>query len=103
MYFKHGTDARCPEVSGACEHGETPLHATVEKGHFDIVKMLVEAGADVNVEDDTSKAPLRLAQMQENKEIGEFLLENGARKLSELEYLLENLELQITLSFIAYL
>ncbi|KAI1472363.1 ankyrin repeat-containing domain protein [Daldinia caldariorum] len=81
-YFKLGTDAKCPEVDGTCDGGKTPLHAAVEKGHLDIVKMLVEAGADINAEDDMSKTPLFYARIHENKEIGEFLLENGALQLS---------------------
>ena len=30
------------------QDGQSPLHAASEKGHFDIVRTLIEAGANVN-------------------------------------------------------
>ena len=34
-------------------HQGTPLHLAAEAGHMDIVRHLVEKGADINIKDDT--------------------------------------------------
>ena len=37
------------DVNGYDRHGNTPLSAATEKGHAQCVKLLIEAGADVNL------------------------------------------------------
>lgn len=39
----------------------TPLHEAVKNNHVDVVRLLVEAGADVNVKDERLVSPLLLA------------------------------------------
>lgn len=63
--------------------GQCPLHQAVLKGRVDLVKLLVERGADVNAqvakqwvwEDDT---PLMIAVEKENVQIVKALLKAGA-------------------------
>ncbi|XP_039303117.1 transient receptor potential channel pyrexia-like isoform X2 [Solenopsis invicta] len=47
--------------------GRTPLHYAVENNHADVVRILVERGADVNVEDEDRITPLLLAGSAMNR------------------------------------
>ncbi|RDL38342.1 uncharacterized protein BP5553_02682 [Venustampulla echinocandica] len=54
---------------------KTPLMAAVHNNRFEITRMLVDYGADVN---DGSPAPIVLAARNENTEIFQYLRERGA-------------------------
>ena len=57
-----------------------PLHKAAAEGQMDIVKALVERGADVNVRTrDTEDTPLHLAIQQGRRGIAEYLVQKGAR------------------------
>lgn len=57
-----------------------PLHRASQAGEIDIVKALVEAGADVNVRTrDTEDTPLHMAIMGGRRGIAEYLVSKGAR------------------------
>jgi len=51
------------------------LHRASQKGHKEIVKLLIAEGADVNAKDKYGMTPLHLA---ETKEAAELLIANGA-------------------------
>jgi ankyrin repeat protein len=55
----------------------TPLGVAVRSGHLDIVRLLVEAGADVNYLSWRS-TPLELAAQRGRTDIAMYLLEHGA-------------------------
>lgn len=55
-----------------------PLHAALAGQHDMIAKMLIEAGANVNVLQQSRISPLHLAAQQGNVELIILLLENGA-------------------------
>ena len=57
--------------------GYTPLHIATEKGHFDIVKMLVENGADLNGRGPSSMNPLSIAAKKGFTQIAEYYLAKG--------------------------
>jgi ankyrin repeat protein len=70
--------------------GETPLVAAACKGNFDVVRMLVEAGADVNRPDAEGTLPLEMAHdLRENlpgnfrddsyADIAQYLVAHGAQ------------------------
>ena len=58
--------------------GFTALHVAVIKNDFEIVKMLIEAGADVNASNINGFTPIIEASKWASPEIVSYLLENGA-------------------------
>ncbi|XP_067045027.1 transient receptor potential cation channel subfamily A member 1-like isoform X2 [Acropora muricata] len=64
----------------------TPLHYAASKGNPQIVKKLLCAGADVNVQDEEEKLPFHLATESGNLECVKLLLEANRESLHSLEY-----------------
>lgn len=61
--------------------GETPLHAAIEEGHTEVVRLLIETGADKNqATPDDDETPLHLAARKGHLEIVRVLVEAGADK-----------------------
>ena len=56
----------------------SPLSAAVYKDYFDIVKLLVENGASINLNDGTGVSPFHSAVLHKDMEILTYFLENGA-------------------------
>ena len=56
-----------------------PLHYACHRNNFEIVKLLVENGADIDLHDDCHPAPLFYAIQNGNKRVAEYLLDRGAR------------------------
>lgn len=67
----------CGNVNVKNEQGDTPL-SIVSKCRFDLVKLLVEHGADVNLKSEEIISPLHWAVEYDNDEIVNYLLEQGA-------------------------
>lgn len=59
--------------------GVTPLIAAAENGSLEVVRLLVDAGADVNRPDSSGFTPLMGAARAGHAKMVEFLLERGAR------------------------
>ena len=59
---------------------KTPLHAAVESGHLEAVRFLVQNGAQKDVLDDFGCTPLDLAVQNEHLDLVRFLVEEGANK-----------------------
>ena len=57
----------------------TPLIAAIEAGHFHVVHLLADAGADVNRPDSSGFTPLMGAARAGHAKMVQFLLERGAR------------------------
>jgi hypothetical protein len=96
--------ANCPrDVNVRGGMYQTPLHAALAKGHFDIALMLLEHGADVNIRDDQGHSPLHTASFKGRRDIVAFLLarkksvevENGKGKIA-LDGTRDNEELDAT-------
>lgn len=67
----------CNDLNIKNKEGQTPL-CFVSKCRYDLVKLLVENGADVNLQSDERISPLHWAVEYDNEEIVEYLLSKGA-------------------------
>ena len=65
-------------------HKGPPLHAASSKGNVSIVKMLVEAGADVDRCSVLDYTPLHLACIEDHKEVVDYLIREAGCKVGEL-------------------
>jgi fido (protein-threonine AMPylation protein) len=71
--------------SGGNPNDETPnghrlLQLAVKAGLEKIVKLLVDAGAEVDVKDRSGLTPFQIAVVQENKTLADFLVSKGAKR-----------------------
>ena len=67
-----------PELD--CAEGFTPLCWAISKQWIDIVKILLDSGADTEIKDKDGRTALHLAVSIENKQIIQMLLDAGANK-----------------------
>lgn len=58
--------------------GDSCLHIGVGRGNIRAVKLLIEAGLDINKKGDMSLTPLHVAYRERQFEIAQLLIENGA-------------------------
>ncbi len=65
------------DVNTKSKNGAVALHGAAWSGHREIAELLIQNGADVNIQSD-SGTPLRTACLRGKKEIVELLLANGA-------------------------
>ena len=79
------------------KYEKTPLHHATRAGYYEIVKMLIAAGADVNVKNIAGKTPLDRAVKFNVTEIAELLRKHGAKHgekpppaLGDEDYLVED-------------
>ena len=72
--IKHGADVNAKEIS----LGRTPLYRAVHRGHKDIVILLLQNGADVNISNKAKDTPLHTAVDVGFMDIMKILLEHGA-------------------------
>lgn len=71
--------AKDPQLVNAKDKdGRTPLHWACRGVHLDVVKLLVEKGADVNAEDNNKIVPLHSLATRNNAPAIAVLLDNGA-------------------------
>ena len=54
------------------------MHLAVWNGHTDIVKLLLDAGADKDIKNSCHRTPLHLATMKNHTDIVKLLIERGA-------------------------
>ncbi|HET9839214.1 MAG TPA: ankyrin repeat domain-containing protein [Candidatus Angelobacter sp.] len=69
-------DSTLVNAKGA--HRKTPLHWAAEKNHTELARILIGAGADLDVEVSWGMTPLQWAANMGSREVAEVLLEHGA-------------------------
>ncbi|KAI6084967.1 hypothetical protein F4821DRAFT_241966 [Hypoxylon rubiginosum] len=72
-----GTHARL--ISRKDNYGRTPLYWAVNRGHREMVELLLEHGARVNFKDRSMLTALHIAVIGQNRDVVSVLLEHGAR------------------------
>ncbi len=67
------------DVNRLSSENTSPLAAATRKGHFEIVRILLEAGADLNgISEDRGHSPLMDAAAEGHRDILEFFIGKGA-------------------------
>ena len=61
--------------------GHRPLQLAIKSGQREIVKLLLDAGADINTRDQSKLTPFQTAVLHEDKAIADLLLTRGAARL----------------------
>lgn len=69
------------DANSAAEDGQTALHVAVCNGHLEMVRILLERGANVNKKDARGWTPKALAEQQGKKSIYDLLLSYENRRL----------------------
>uniref|UniRef100_A0A4W3JE16 Ankyrin repeat domain 6b n=1 Tax=Callorhinchus milii TaxID=7868 RepID=A0A4W3JE16_CALMI len=60
------------------KHGRTPLHLASYKGHIDVVRILLKASCDLDIQDDSDQTALHRAAVVGNTEVISALIHEGA-------------------------
>ncbi|CAG8700691.1 20719_t:CDS:2 [Cetraspora pellucida] len=90
--FSYAKQGKSSEISGILESGEANvnakddqglslLHWACDRGHLNVVKLLVEKGADMNVLTTGNETPLHYACISEHLDCARYLYKNGANIL----------------------
>jgi hypothetical protein len=72
LLIDHGADPN----TRASRSGFTPLHRASENGRIEVVRLLIEHGANVEMQDKYGRTPLNVASGDQRGEIKELLLEH---------------------------
>jgi Ankyrin repeats (3 copies) len=77
LFIKHGADINVSDP----RHGSTPLHRASGWGRFNIVKILIENGANINARNNEGQTPLyRAERYGKNEDVEDYLKSKGAIK-----------------------
>jgi ankyrin repeat protein len=79
-----GLELTDPNQRGAVD--DTVLHLAARTGAIEDMKVLIDAGADVNIAGDLGNTPLHQAAMMDQFESVKFLLKCGAKKQLKNEF-----------------
>jgi ankyrin repeat protein len=70
------------DVATPNNHGWTPLHTAADKGHAEVVKLLLKKGADTAVSNIDGATPLYRAACGGHIEVLRLLLKRGGANLA---------------------
>jgi len=75
LLLEHGAN---PNIGSPGASNQLPIHAAVTAKSLELVKLLIAKGSELDVQDDSDKAPLIYAVDQDSLPLTEALLEGGA-------------------------
>jgi len=78
LLLERGADVNA-QISGSYNPGRTPLHVTMEFNRVEVVRALLEHGANVDAEDSEGRTPFEIASVKGYDEIMKLLSEHGAK------------------------
>jgi len=55
------------------------MHTSSKAGYLTVLKILLEAGGNINIQDNKGKTPLHYAKKFKRNKVAEYLVENGAK------------------------
>ena len=61
----------------------TSIHLSARNDHLEIVKLLLERGADIHAGNDKGEIPYQISLRRGNREIADLFRKNGADRLGE--------------------
>ena len=67
-------------MNGKDDHGNTSLILAARENNLEIVQILLEGGADINIRDEDGHSVLMIAKEEGHSEIAEFLEQHGANE-----------------------
>jgi len=70
--------ASLSDINNIDELGDSPLLLMCSKGQFEVARLLVQHGADVNIQTSHGHSPLLYAVIKDNIELVELLIKKGA-------------------------
>jgi len=76
--LEHGADVNA-QSSGSSRSGRTPLHVTMDFHTVEVVHVLLEHGANVDVKGRRGRTPFQIASMKGFDDIMKLLSEHGAK------------------------
>jgi ankyrin repeat protein len=76
--LRANVNAATYRVCGRDDKGDTPLYKAASRGNVDCIKLLCDAGADVNVKNQSGVMPLHVAAIRRHTEAVKLLLHYGA-------------------------
>ncbi|KAK0168950.1 hypothetical protein PV327_002706 [Microctonus hyperodae] len=76
-------DASCINIPD--EDGMMPIHWAADRGYVEILKCLIENGADINAQDDDGQTALHYAASCGHRDVVEYLLSVGVKLLKDNE------------------
>ncbi|KAJ4831678.1 Potassium channel kat2 [Turnera subulata] len=77
----HNSPAHVVDVNSCGKDGQTALHAAVRSGHIEMVRILLEGGANVHKQDSRGWTPKNLAEQAGHKSINDLLLNHDNRSI----------------------